>query len=335
MVIAIIGVLVALLLPAVQSARESARRTSCGNNLKQIGVAAQDYYSARNFFPVGMESKQDPALTTIPWSNYRWSALAHLSPYLEESNVYNMLTLTVPFYGSNNQPSPENMLGISLMVPVFLCPSDEGQAVSPGYGPTNYAVCSGSGLNGGTNLTNTGTAAGSPFNTDGIFFVNSRTRLSQVGDGSSHTALVSESLLGRDYAASISPDPQVDYRFWWTVPLTDASCNSAQTFNFQNGRGFSWASGEYRCAMYNHYRAPNATAYDCMAPVVNPGPSGVQTNQTAYGWRAARSRHFNGVNLLMADGAVRFVENAVDITLWQGLATRNGGETSSTPGGDQ
>src|SRR5215212_3523541 len=86
-VIAIIGVLIAVLLPAIQAARESARRTSCINNLKQIGVAANNFHNNYRAFPVGAESKEWPALQFNPWTFYRWSSLAHLTPFLEETNA--------------------------------------------------------------------------------------------------------------------------------------------------------------------------------------------------------------------------------------------------------
>ncbi len=311
-VIAIIGILVALLLPAVQASRESARRTSCTNNLKQLGIAAQNFHSAQNGFPVGAESKPYPAKPTNAWSLYRWSSLAHLTPFLEESNVYNALDLKVPLYdGVTLSVTSENQAGVALVVPLFLCPSDEGRIVAPGFGPTNYAACAGTGINGG-----------SPQKTDGIFFVNSHTRLSQVTDGSSHTALFSESVLGNPNGTATQNDPQVDYKFILSAPLTATKCNNTQQWNQSSGRGFSWANGEFRCALYNHLNTPNAPAFDCL---------GVQiASLTPYGWRAARSRHPGGVNLLMADGAVRFVPDSVDPDLWKALATCNGNEIMDT-----
>src|SRR5262249_44540851 len=86
-VIAIVGILMALLLPAIQMARESARRTSCNNNLKQIGAAAFQFHDARGVFPVGSESKPCPTMPSNPWTFYRWSTLAHMTPFLEESNA--------------------------------------------------------------------------------------------------------------------------------------------------------------------------------------------------------------------------------------------------------
>jgi prepilin-type N-terminal cleavage/methylation domain-containing protein/prepilin-type processing-associated H-X9-DG protein len=317
-VIAIIGVLIAILLPAIQSSRESARRTSCINNLKEIGIAAQNYHSARNCFPVGSEAKEWHSAPSNAWTFYRWSALAHLTPFLEESNALNSLDLSVPLYGLNLGVTPQNAVGVALVVPLFLCPSDTGQIVAPQFGPTNYAACAGSG--------GSGVTAGSPNNTDGIFYVNSRTRLAQLLDGSSHTAMMSESILGTPDNATPTMDPQVDYKFTLSAPLQDSRCEATQQWNVADGRGFGWVSGEFRCAMYNHYYMPNSTTPDCLGVVIAGGPS---TAYTPYGWRTARSRHPGGVNLMMADGSVQFVTDAVDPTIWLAWSTRSGGETIS------
>ncbi len=153
-VIAIIGVLIAILLPAIQAARESARRTSCTNNLKQIGIAAHQFHDARGTFPVGAEAREYPAMKSLQWTFYRWSSLAHLTPYLEETNAFNALDLSVPLYvGTSGAVFSQNIVGVALVVPLFLCPSDEGQLVSPSFGPTNYAACAGTGVNGGSPAT--------------------------------------------------------------------------------------------------------------------------------------------------------------------------------------
>ncbi len=185
-VITIIGILIGLLLPAVQSAREAARRMSCASNLKQLGIANQNFYIAQKVFPSGADAKEYSAAKTTPWSFYRWGALAHLTPYLEETSAYKLLDMTMPLYGSNFAVTPKNVAGVALVVPLFLCPSDYGQQVETAFGPTNYAACAGSGAGGGT-----------PIATDGIYFVNSQTRTSQITAGTSKTAMMAESTLGR------------------------------------------------------------------------------------------------------------------------------------------
>ena len=144
-VIAIIGILVALLLPAIQAARSSSRRTQCTNNLRQLGIALTNYESARQRFPAGAISRSYPAEPATPHNFYRWSTLAQLTPYLEQTAAYNALDMTVPLYGRNLQVTPENQEGVARVVPEFLCPSDSGQRVSSAFGPTNYAACVGIG----------------------------------------------------------------------------------------------------------------------------------------------------------------------------------------------
>ena len=244
-VIAIIGVLVALLLPAVQSAREAARRAQCGNNLKQIGVAAQHYYSVHQSFPVGAAWGALPGQPQDYWAWAKWSSLVYLSQYMEQTNAYNLLDLSYPLYMRNTNVSTPNLQGIATVVPLFLCPSDAGQVVSPGWGPTNYAACSGSGMSNGT-----------PYNTDGIFYNGSATRLSQVTDGASHTALFAESILGIPTKPLSTHDPQVDYKYPSQAlnsypPVSTTLCNGSVSWNYPagEGRGFGWVSGEIRCAL--------------------------------------------------------------------------------------
>jgi len=317
-VIAIIGVLVAMLLPAVQAARESARRASCSNNLKQLGIAALNFHDAQGGFPVGAESKPWPSAPLNPWTFYRWSSLAHLAPYLEEGNAIDTLDLSVPLYGTSLSVTPVNRPGVGTSVPLFLCPSDLGHKIATQFAPTNYVACAGSGHDGGT-----------PFDTDGVFFVNSRTRLAQLTDGSSHTAIFSESILGTPTGSPILRDPDLDYRFTLVVPLSEEGCSATSQWNVDNGRGFAWVSGEYRCALYNHYQVPNGRESDCIGSRLT---GGIEFQYTAYGWRAARSRHPGGVNLLMADGSVRFVNEDVDLALWRALGTREGNEVPHAAG---
>ncbi|HZZ72810.1 MAG TPA: DUF1559 domain-containing protein [Pirellulales bacterium] len=319
-VIAIIGTLVALLMPALGAVRTAALRTECQNNLRQIGIGLRNFESAIGHLPTGSDSKPFPGSPTTPYTFYRWSTLAHLTPYLEESSLHNLLNLTIPLYGSNLKVTPQNLTGVASVVPLFLCPADVGEPVATGFGPTNYVCCTGSGGGGGT-----------PFSADGLFFINSAVRLSSVTDGTTKTIALSESTLGTgpenlgDPAAAAT---QTDYAFTFTVPLTDEACQAAGQYNVTNRRGFSWANGEYRCTLYNHYLPPNAPRMDCIASS-NSGPLSVRF--ASYGWRAARSKHAGGVNVFYLGGATSFVTNEIDLAVWRGLATRDGGETVEPP----
>src|SRR6202158_5698273 len=97
-VIAIIGVLIGLLLPAVQKVREAANRMSCQNNLKQLGIAMFNYEGTYNKFPPAFVGNVPPAYTGFPAYFFSWSALAFLNPFLEQTNIYNQMDLTQPIY---------------------------------------------------------------------------------------------------------------------------------------------------------------------------------------------------------------------------------------------
>jgi prepilin-type N-terminal cleavage/methylation domain-containing protein len=185
-VVAIIGVLAGLLLPAVQTARESGRRTACGNNLRQLGLGLANHESATGEYPVGSESRSFPAYRRVTPQHCRWSTLAHLTPYYERQDLLDGLDRTVPLYIDLRPDAiaPQNKPIVKTLVPLFLCPSDRGVAVSPIFGPTNNAACTGSG------------ADGTPYDTDGLFFINSQVRVKDITDGASKTVAFAESLLG-------------------------------------------------------------------------------------------------------------------------------------------
>jgi len=320
-VIAIIGVLIALLLPAIQSAREGGRRLSCANNLKQLGDALHNFESARKCLPTGADAKQWEAAPTLAYTFYRWSTFAHLTPYLEQTTAHNSLDLSVPLYTNIAAVvAAQNRAGVALVIPLFLCPTDDRAAVAAGFGPLNYTACAGDGSDGG-----------SPFQTKVLFYVNSQTRMRDITDGTSKTIAMSESSLGtgnESFSSALDKvDKQTVYAYVFGTPLTDDACNSAFNFNWTNRRGFAWVNGEYRCGLFNNYLTPNSARIDCMATVLNT--SDPAQLFAAYGWRAARSRHSRGVNILMADGSTHFASDGVNSTIWQGLSTRSGRESVS------
>lgn len=309
-VIAIIGVLMGLLLPAVQMAREASRRASCGNNMRQVGLAMLNYQSARGYFPPGSVAKRYEGSPNTPWTFYRWSALAMLTPFLEQSAAYNLLDLQKPLYSITYSVTPENVAGVRTMVPLFLCPSDQQRRLHPGFGPTNYAFATGNGAGGGT-----------PLDTNGPFFVNSRMRPAEFRDGMTNTIAMSESLLG--VSGDQNQHPDVSYRFTFAAPLNATVCAVTSMWNIQDPRGFSWANGEYRTTFYNHRSTPNSTEHDCISSMLS---GNVDRRFTPFGWRAARSQHPGGVNVMRMDGSIDFINNDIDLAVWRALSTRAGGE---------
>mgnify|MGYP001270041395 CR=1 FL=1 len=317
-VIAIIAVLIGLLLPAVQKVREAAARAACANHQKQIALAMHHFESARGHLPPAFRGDGSPFAYFA-----NWSALAELNPYLEQTNIYNRMDLTQQTYESMFpfNITAANQFAVQQVVSLFLCPSDKSAPVTvrPSYGvpvigPTNYAVCNGTGTNGG-----------SPWDADGTFIARRTFRWSDVADGTSQTAMLSESILGEGGESMTGPPPaplSVVYAFLSGAPLTESGCAAATLWNFERMRGFMWAAGEIRCASYNHYWLPNAAQADCITFDVQPGP----TRLTALGWKAARSRHPGGVNLALCDGSVRFIRDSISLDTWRALATRSGGE---------
>ncbi len=315
-VIAIIGVLVALVLPALQISREAARRTQCQNNLKQLGIALHVEATVTGHFPPGKVAKPYAADLSHPHTFFGWSAFAQLLPRLEKTNQYRQLNLKLPLYGPGLTVMNENKPGVAQTISEFLCPSDRSAVVSVGFGPINYAACSGSGAGGGTSL-----------DTDGLFFVNSATTWAKIRDGASNTAAFSESLLG-DANFTGKPqntvDPQRNYVFSFAAPLTDAGCANSTIYNFTEGRGYTWAGA----VTYNHYFEPNSRRLDCAGNVM---VGNVDVRYGGYGWRAARSVHPGQVNVALADGSVRSINESIEASAWRALATRNGGEVSALP----
>ena len=323
-VIAIIAVLVGLLLPAVQKVREAAARIKCANNLKQLGLALHNYEGAMGRFP-SLYPGTAPGSTAFNYK-YTWSVLAQLNPYLEQTAIYNSMDLTQPMYTAANQITAQNQFAVVQLVPIFLCPSDKGQPVSSAYGvtnmgPTNYVACHGSGQSGG--------GYGSPIAADGVFPAVTGVKVTDITDGTSNSAAFSESILGdgAEVSATQPGDETVAYKYLGytgTLPSGGACGGAPSSWNGYNRRGFMWATGEIRCASYNHYYPPNPPQYDCVTNDFTPG----ETMFTANGWRAARSRHSGGVNALLGDGSVRFVAQSIPVATWRALGTRAGNEVA-------
>jgi prepilin-type N-terminal cleavage/methylation domain-containing protein len=321
-VIAIIAILAGLLLPAVQQAREAARKTTCRNNLHQLGLALHSYLDAVGVFPPSTIQLQ----VSVMQSNgefWDWGALAMLTPFMEQGDVYNTMNFNQPVYVTGGTGSfgfnisAPNMQAAGTKIPLFLCPSDLNASVSSDYGvsglgPANYSVCIGTGSN-----------AGSPFNTDGMFYAGSKNSTVQIRDGLSNTAAMAECRLGVGPEQCVGPQPGNDpggiYAFI-DGQVSDSACASAFLWNFTNNKGFLWMVGELRVAAYNHYYTPNAPLYDCI---------GLDPNTDAdTGWHAARSQHPGGVNLLTGDGSVHFINNSITPAIWQALATRAGSDNA-------
>jgi prepilin-type N-terminal cleavage/methylation domain-containing protein/prepilin-type processing-associated H-X9-DG protein len=184
-VIAIIGILIGLLLPAVNTARESARRTNCTNNIKQIGLALINYHDELGTLPPGYRSNQkysDGESDTSPG----WGWAAFILPYMEEKSAFKSINFSQPVESS------QNATAIQTRIKTYVCPSDQPPAapfsVTDGISkslaqaaPSSYAACCGS------DASDTDEETG-----NGVFYRNSKTRMADITDGASHTILVGE-----------------------------------------------------------------------------------------------------------------------------------------------
>lgn len=320
-VIAIIGVLMSLLLPAVQAAREASRRMKCTNNLKQLGLALHNHESSRQEFPSGVIRQKWDQQPTWSAGHWAWGLFANLLPFVEQSNLHGQLQLDKPLLGAppTFQILPEHRPLVNKPVGLFLCPSDGETVLDQRYRPLNYVACLGSGVGAATR------PAGTDRDADGVFYVNSRMKLRDVVDGTSNTIALSETTLGPGgattdgYVASTPPanpeDAWAALMPWVTSTLSDSACQSAGAFGVT--RGNTWAATSHLSGFFNTYLPPNSERSDCIIHY-----------SFSPGWVAARSRHTGGVNVTLVDGSVRFIGNSIDLSVWRSLSTRDGSETT-------
>ncbi len=320
-VIAIIAVLVSLLLPAVQQAREAARRSQCKNNLKQIGLALNNYHESFSTFPPGR------IVNPVSAQGHCFSAYAHLLPFLDQAPLYQMID-----FNANPDAPPAgdpNVIVTALNLPVLQCPTDFNVILQAGFGVHNYPMNTGT-----TFPVSRNNPSGVPITR--IFFENSRIRFADITDGSSQTVCISETVKsdpsGPTTWDGVSPtsgfvlDQGNDNGFNGPELTNYASQCLSAGLVLQQTRGSKWLYGAPGHSMYNHIRPPNDTSGpDCR------GGEPHSTKNVAL-WSVlshnvtAHSRHTGGVHALFCDGHTQFLSNSVNLATWQALGSRNGGE---------
>ncbi len=308
-VITIIGILVALLLPAVQSAREAGRNMKCKNNLRQMGIATRTYLEQYGHFPPGRMSP------------YRWGQHARLMPHLEQTKTYEIIDFT---------KSPSSSTAKMVKAAVFICPSDWPDRMTaflqknhPGWGKNNYKANAGS---------DTGQMVDGVEQNDGIFLTNQIIRQADVRDGLTTTALFCEAVRG-DADVFSSEVPGDWFRISTnnkTVEQVAKACMALDPAAMVGSgkqiarQGRNWVWGNYIPTRYNHVLIPNQRS----CGRYNGKKNMDATVNDKGGATTASSRHHGGVNLCMADASVRFVSDSVDLIVWRAFGTRQGADNS-------
>jgi prepilin-type N-terminal cleavage/methylation domain-containing protein len=290
-VISIIGILVALLLPAVQAARESARKLQCANNLKQMSLAVASYTATNGRLPPGSTGKwngnysfpsgwSDPNHGGIvPWGHFGWAAV--ILPQLEQQNLYDTIDFKVPAYaqfipesGSQRGPAGDvkNKAASQMQPPLFVCPS--AHRVQPKNQFKDYGI-------------NYGTGACCPERTsdgmNGVSWVNSATSTASIRDGLSNTFLF------------------LEFAHWGNHSWVNKNEGANQFFWVHHV-----SQGYVTCAEHDGTPTP--------------------PNSTTYNHRGAHSDHPGGIQATMCDGHLVWISNHIDFKVYRAMFTRKEGD---------
>lgn len=306
--IGIVGILTAISLPAIQRAREGARRTECSNHLRQLGLALHAYHDQYGQLPIlGSVDRYDNGAR----QHKLFSAQSQLLPFLGFNSIYNSINFDVAATASNYDGAGVNRTAVVSRVELFICPSDPRRP--PGrLGGNNYRV-------------NTGTLAAlaGPTGENGPFSTVFRRTFSDIADGLSFTAVFSEKLVGDGDNSKITPETDV---FLLSSPLQVGSnaeymkvcSNLGSGLRAHDSRhGFTWMVSDTIATWYNHTCGPNCRIPDC----------GVESTRPYRGLFSARSWHSGGVFMATADGSVRFIHENIDLRIWRALGTRSAGDS--------
>lgn len=302
-VIAIIAILIALLLPAVQQAREAARRSQCKNNLKQIGLALHNYHDAFSVFPFGRGSDSN-------WNAGGHMALAMILPYIDQAPLYNQFNFTWGGWrrggtsGGNDTSAMSNWAVTTKKITVYLCPSNphdgwiswtgacqtQAPSCDDDSAATHYMPIAHSGSDGVAARSGRSPSSvdGPPVTElkDGMFFLNSKTRMRDIIDGTSNSLAFGEHVGNAQTTRPSNPRQQHGWGAY------------GGGIGTQNGINANWRS--------------------------SPPLSGWSYNDTAF--TGPGSFHVGGAHFLLGDGSVRFLSENMDLATLQALTSIGQGE---------
>lgn len=313
-VIAIIGILIGMLLPAVQQVREAARRIACGNNLRQISIATLNYESSHQEFPSGWKIA----------GNAGWSAHAQILPFLEQANLHDEIDFTRSY---SDQPLINIGAGLQRLqaarVATFLCPSEiKDEPRFKGGELYHYPL-------------NYGGNAGTWFVFDpatrkvggGTLVTLQNLSIARISDGTSNTIFYGEVKAYTPYFRNAAIAGELE------MP-SDPNSVASLGGDFKTNSGHTeWVDGRAHQTGFTATFAPNSVvphvvngvAYDVDWTNQQEGKSNTIRTYAAV---TSRSHHPGGVSSVRADGSVHFVSESINLAAWQALATRNGGEVS-------
>jgi prepilin-type processing-associated H-X9-DG protein len=315
-VIGVIAILIALLLPAVQGAREAARRSQCANNLRQIGIALSQYVSRVGLYPPAMN------LSTDPENGGFYSPHVRLLADLDQAQIYGAVNFTIGTWpehvmgfqpGARGAINASNRTVISLTIQTFLCSSDQNTVTGGNHYRGNAGV--------GPDWS---TFAMAPDSGNGVFPEIGSISPASVTDGLSTTAFFSERLVGSRRPLAEDLEPNRDFFQRRLLATTADQSLQACVIEAREGQlkggfrhaGSSWFWTGREQTLYTHTQVPNGRIPDCHAGSSVP----------ALGQTTARSAHPGGVHVLFGDGSTRLVSDGIHRNAWRAIGTRNGGE---------
>jgi prepilin-type processing-associated H-X9-DG protein len=299
----IIGLLVGLLLPAVQAARESARRMDCSNRLRQVGLAMHQHHNARQYLPASYLVTPGGAMGPADASGDAgpgWTALFQVLPYLEGNNVQSQFNQKVPCW------DPTNANAAKTVVKEFLCPTVSDPS-------TTYAVLNGGGSTLATFARSNYVLSAGRVDVwddprsdlsgvaDGVFFRNSRIRFRDITDGLSQTVFAGEQT------------PLHSDSTWVGIVPGATTCPTPQ---------FAYAGCDGAAPQINVHSGPGINEFP---PVIHPPNSNFGYVDEMY------SEHPAGANVLYGDGSVHFIAETISQLTWSYMATRAGAEVIADP----
>jgi prepilin-type N-terminal cleavage/methylation domain-containing protein/prepilin-type processing-associated H-X9-DG protein len=328
-VIGLIALLMAILLPAVQSAREAARRIQCASNLRQLGLAIHTYENGYSALPPSIVLA---GAGNTPWWVGGWGVNARILPFIEQAPLYDAINWSLSL------SSPPNTTVPATVVSVFVCPSDSGPTtysdpVAGTTGVVSYAWCMGDWYvwSGFRSIPNSA-----------AFGPNRSRRVSEFGDGLDETMLAAEVLSRQPQRVDChylsptgEPSPITPTSPPPTLPdfgpesmCTDIPSGHTQwAFGDLSQTGMTSAWGPNALVRASHGPSPTVLKLQ-LGSSANLDLIGIRESNggPTYGAVTSRSNHPGGVNVLFGDGSVHFVKETIGLPVWRALSTIRGGE---------